>query len=153
MRKKLLLILILIGTMYGLYSENRKVNHLEDFFGTKDYQTDVYMFGNNRIYYSYINVDNSVYIISKGIFYSYENNEINKLPIRDNEKIFYNNDMHEYIAPQKFYGWRVNVFAKEEYISTDFYSNLGKNVTDGPNFDWDSEKKEFYLLEVDRSQW
>ena len=75
--------------------------------------------------------------------------------IIDDEKIYDNTNLlfQGIIATQEFYGYKVNIIEKNKCITTAFYTNKGKNVTDGPIFLWNTQKQSFSKYEVDRSQW
>jgi hypothetical protein len=47
----------------------------------------------------------------------------------------------------------MQIFEQDNLFSLTFYSNNGKNVTDGPIMEWDNKSKIFKRLVPDRSQW
>ncbi len=104
--------------------------------------------------FSFVYSDNSMEIISKGIFYVYEDNKILPYLVIDNEKIFNNLKLlfQGIIKPQQFYGYQIKVIEKNKCISTDYYTDFGEHVKEGPTFLWNSKSKIFTKYEIDRSQ-
>ena len=155
MKRKIMLVLFFILLGINSYAKEQDVNYLQLFFDGYQYKTAHYKFDYLNMEFSYILAENSSDIITKGIFYSYDENKIIIFLIIDDEKIYDNTNLlfQGIIATQEFYGYKVNVIEKNKCITTAFYTNKGKNVTDGPIFLWNTQKKSFSKYEVDRSQW
>lgn len=155
MKKIFLLFFLFLVLIINCNAKEEKENYLQSFFVCNQYKTDCYKFDEVNIYFSYIYAENSNEIITKGIFYSYLDNEIKVFLVIENEKISDNSKLlfQGLIVTQKFYGYKVNVIKKNKCITTEFYTNDGKNVTEGPTFIWNTKKQDFSKYEVDRSQW
>ena len=155
MKKKFIFIGLFIFFIIDCNAKDKKDSYLQEFFACSQYKTEYYKFDGINICFSYIYAENSSEIITKGIIYSYFDNEVKYLLVIENEKILDNSSLlfQGTIVTQKFYGYKVNIIEKNKCITTEFYTNDGKNVTDGPTFLWNSGKQAFSKYEVDRSQW
>ena len=155
MKKRYLLLFLCIVLVIDCNPKEEKSNKLQSFFSSNQYKTDYYNFDGINICFSYINAENSNEIITKGIFYYFCENEIKSFLVIENEKIFDNSKLlfQGVIATQKFYGYKFKVIEKNKCITSSFYTNEGKNVTEGPTFLWNSGSQTFSKYEVDRSQW
>ncbi len=152
-KNKSLIILMLLMIGRGFCEENND-NYLKTFFSSTEYKTKEYYFDNEKMLFSFVYSDNSMEIISKGIFYVYEDNKILPYLVIDNEKIFNNSKLlfQGIIKTQQFYGYKIKVIEKNKCISTDYYTDFGEHVTEGPTFLWNSKSKIFTKYEIDRSQ-
>ncbi|BDC93209.1 hypothetical protein [Treponema bryantii] len=155
MKKNFLLLITLFVIIINCNANEKKESYLQSFFADNQYKTDYYNFNDLNICFSYIYAKNSSAIINKGVFYYYLENKIYPVLIIENEKIFNNSKLlfQGMIQTQKFYGYKVKVIEKNKCITTEFYTNEGKNVTDGPTFLWNTKNQTFSIYEVDRSQW
>ena len=154
MKKNLLLLFLFICIIGKGFCKKYKDNYLNNFFSSSEYITREYDFDNEKILFSFLYSKNSKEIISKGIFYTNENNNLKPYLIIDNEKIYNDTDLlfQGIIETQKFYGYKINVIEADECITTVFCTDLGKHVTEGPIFLWNSKQKCFTKYEIDRSQ-
>lgn len=131
-----------------------KDNYLLTFFSSSEYITQQYQFDNDKIFFSFVYSDNSNEIISKGIFYTYDDNKLKLYLIIDNETIYNESKIlfQGIIKTQQYYGYKINIIEIDKCITTVFCTDLGKHVTEGPIFLWNSKLKEFTNYEIDRNQ-
>lgn len=155
MKRKILIFVIIYFAIFCCSGECLKVHSLEDFFNNNSYITVDYSFYDLKFHFSYVNADNSDQIIAKGIFYTGDVNNIKQLLVVANEKIYNDEELLFVgkIITQQFYGYKIDVIEINKCIATDFYTNLGKNVADGPTFLWNSSKKRFEVYKIDPSEY
>ena len=155
MKKKLIVLELFICIVAFCTAKERHQSFIKLFFKDQNYKTDVYYFDNTEIFFSYVYADDSTDIITKGIFYSYIENEFKKILVIENEKIYNDSKIlfQGIIKTQQFYGYKIRISEKTKSIVTDFYTNKGKNVTEGPTFIWDSKEQSFYKYEIDPSEY
>jgi len=154
MKKNVFLLLLLLCIIEKGFCKESRDNYIIEFFSSSEYLTKQYRFDNDIILFSFVYADNSNEIISKGIFYSYYDNKLETHLIIDNETIFNNSKIlfRGIIQTQQFYGYRINVIETNKCITTDFFTDFGEHVTEGPIFLWNSKLKYFYKYEIDKSQ-
>ena len=153
MKKNIIIILILCLIEKG-FCKDFSDNYLITFFSSSEYITKQYRFDDDVILFSFIYSDNSNEIISKGIFYTYNDKQLKTYLIIDYETIYNNSKIlfQGIIQTQQFYGYRINVIETNKCITTDFCTDLGEHVTEGPIFLWNSKLKTFTKYEIDKSQ-
>lgn len=113
-----------------------KALDLYDFFESRACHTEKLDLDFGAISYSYMFSEDSSNIVGKALFYILENDKVVPLLIFDKDQIFNSAELlfHGSIATQKFYGWNIRINKNNGSVSTDFYTNDGRNVTDGPSF-------------------
>ena len=154
MKKTIFLSIIWFCLIENVFCRKSNDNYLKTFFSSSEYITKQYSFDNETILFSFVYSEDSNEIIAKGIFYTYENNILKSYLIIDNEKIYNNSGLlfQGIIKTQQFYGYKINVIEINKCITTVFCTDLGKHVTEGPTFLWNSKQKVFTKYEIDRSQ-
>ena len=153
-KKKLIFIILLSLVIEKGFSEGTTDNYLNNFFSTTEYKTTQYIFDNDKLLFSYQYSENSKEIIDKGIFYMYEDNKLIPYLIIEDENIFNNSKLlfQGIIKTQQFYGYKIRVIEKNNCIDTDFCTDFGEHITEGPTFLWNSKLKVFTKYELDTSQ-
>lgn len=151
--KKIVLITVLMLLVSFCFSETKF--KLNEYFGNKEYSTEKYKLNFAEIYYSYQNTENSNRFVNKAIFYLKENNNIKPLLIINNEKIYNSSELlfNGIIVTQNFYGYDIDFSCTSGNVSTSFYTNNGKNVTDGPSFVLDKKTMKYSIYKIDPSEY
>ncbi|WP_428770140.1 hypothetical protein V1L52_12580 [Treponema sp. HNW] len=152
--KKYLSLLVLLFA-YTCFAENAgKTVFLENYFGNKNFQIQKYSFSEFDFYFAYNEIEGVPTVFSKGImFLEKEDGFIKPIGYFLNE-IIYNSEgiiFSGTIKTQTFSGWSVKVIEKNSGFSTVFYTNDGKNKTEGPILVWNKNKLEKFI--IDKSMW
>ena len=137
------------------FASNDTINSfLEFIFDSENFSSENYSFGNSEMIFSY------QYRPSSNIFYKaliLHNTfpfqpllyiSLNKIISPSGQVIFVGCNL-----TQPFFGWSIHVVERNNAFSLNYYSNNGRNVTEGPTILWDNRRREFTLYNVDRSQW
>ena len=146
--KKTVLITVLMLLVSFCFSETEI--KLDEYFCNKEYSTEKFKLDFSEIYYSYQNAENSNWLVNKAIFYVKENNCIKPLLIINNEKIYNSSELlfNGIIDTQKFYGYEIDFSCISGDVSTAFYTNNGKNVTEGPLFVLDKKTMKYSRFKI-----
>lgn len=152
--KKLFLFAFYVLLVSFCFGETNKLN-LNDFFSDNNYCTEKIDFDSAEINYSYQYAEGSTKIVSKAVFYMIDNGEMIPLLIFDNDHIYNSSELlfHGNVAAQKFYGWNIRINKNNGSVSADFYTNNGKNATDGPSFNLDKKTMKYKRFMMDPSEY
>jgi len=157
MKRKISIIYIIIYCLFFGYTETSYKTYLDNFFQSSDYIIEQHKINNRVIYFAYNKISSKLSIFNMGIFY-YKNEKNIIQPvlfIKNNIIITESGDklFEAIIKTQQYYGWTIHVIDKNNSFSTNYFTDNGINVTDGPIFIWDNKKNNFKIYEIDESMY
>jgi hypothetical protein len=128
---------------------------LEYVFGSTSFHYETNVMGDVELLFAYKD-KTTMGIFDRAIVMYQDDNSFHPILYINNDKLI-NADgrilFEDLSSTKDFYGWAMQIFEQENLFSLTFYSNNGKNVTDGPIMGWDNKSKIFKRLVHDRSQW
>ena len=155
-RRKLLCFVVFISIQVICYGdETRLAAFLENYFETENYRYEKHIISKQELIFAYRIIDGERDIFDKAIIFSYQNTSIvlpqlfvtkNKVIDRNSKIIF-----EGIIANQLFYGWTLKVVEQNNSFSTNYFTDNGIHVTDGPIFIWDNKSNCFIQFAIDRN--
>ena len=146
---------LLFASVRAFYPNGAGDTFAESYFGNEQYQIVSKSIGGQVMYFAFTFVDEENSIFDECIVYfretdgsyeavlSIENNDIYD---SSGEKLFRGE-----IRTQTFFGWGIYISERTSSFSLDYYTENGTNVTDGPIFVWNREKRAFEEYVIDES--
>lgn len=152
--KKIILSALFMLLVCFCFAEEKSFD-MHGFFGGNAYHTEKISLDLAEINYSYLHSEGSNKIVSKAVFYSLENDRVLPLLIFDNDHIYNSSGLlfHGNIPAQKFYGWNIRINTTNGSVSSDLYTNDGRNVTDGPSFGLNKNTMKYSRNMIDSSEY
>ena len=118
-----------------LFAREKSVEvFLTNYFETENYKIEKYINAKNTLFFAYYSHDNTD-IFQKALFFEVKDNGILPLLFFTKNEVF--NSTEKIIAleikTQTFFGWKTIVGVKKDTfnVSTSFYTDEGKHVTEG----------------------
>lgn len=133
--KNLIFFFICIFLGNQLFAREKSVEvFLTNYFETENYKIEKYINEKNTLFFAYYSHDNTD-IFQKALFFEVKDNGILPLLFFTKNEVF--NSTEKIIAleikTQTFFGWKAIVGVKKDTfnVSTSFYTDEGKHVTEG----------------------
>ncbi|MCR5313405.1 MAG: hypothetical protein K6E54_07165 [Bacteroidaceae bacterium] len=153
--KKQRFIFVMLFCLLTLTVKANDIKEIALFFENKEFITKEYHMGGKRLLFSYIPSNQAKDCVYKAILYektgdsTYKHLIFDKNVISNSKEVIFNG----VIETQKYYGWKIEFVEKNNCILTDYVTNEGKNITEGPTILFDDTTRLYKLYVQDRSQW
>ena len=128
-------------------------NYLDKYFSNETYKIKTLNFENRIFKFAYSENKENSSLITKGLIYTADNNDIKPYLFIDDYIIRDNSKQITYpIKSQSFYGWKIE-YDNKSYLSFQIFTDAGKHTTDSVIFYFDKNLNNFVKRTIDPSQY
>ena len=128
-------------------------NYLDKYFSNETYKIKTLNFENRIFKFAYLENKENSSLITKGLIYTADNNDIKPYLFIDDYIIRDNSKQITYpIKSQSFYGWKIE-YDNKSYLSFQIFTDAGKHTTDSVILYFDKNLNNFVRRTIDPSQY